>query len=114
MFSETLKTLRKQRKIKQSEMAAALNVTQGAVANWEKGLRAPSIDILPGIARLLDVSIDQLFGIQPAPPMILTEEEKQLVLAYRAADEKIQQLARYSLERFSAEKTAIYRDTENN
>lgn len=40
MFCDILKALRKQRKIKQSEMAAALNVTQGAVANWEKGLRA--------------------------------------------------------------------------
>ena len=94
-------------------MAAALNVTQGAIANWENGIRAPSIDALPDIARLLNVSIDQLFGIQPIPPMSLTEEEKQIVLAYRAADERIKQLVRYSLEMFSAKKTAIYRDTEN-
>lgn len=86
-------------------MAAALNVTQGAVANWEKGLRAPGIDILPDIARLLDVSIDQLFGIQPAPPMILTEDEKRFLSAYRAADEKIRRGALSMLEMFPADKT---------
>lgn len=105
MFCDTLKMLRKQRKIKQSEMAAALNVTQGAIANWENGIRAPSIDALPDIARLLDVSIDQLFGIQPTPQIILTDEEKRVLSAYRAADDKIKRGALSMLEMFPSEKT---------
>lgn len=113
MFAETLKILRKQRNIKQSEMAAALNVTQGAVANWEKGLRAPSLDILPDIARLLDVSIDQLFGIQPTPQIILTDEEKRVLSAYRAADEKIKRGALSMLEMFPAEKTEYIKHLMN-
>lgn len=110
MLCDTLKKLRKQRKIKQSEMAAALNVTQGAVANWENGIRAPSIDVLPDIARLLDVSIDQLFEVQPTPSIVLTEDEKRLLSAYRAADEKIKRGALSMLEMFPAEKTEYIRD----
>lgn len=98
MFCDILKALRKQRKIKQSEMAAALNVTQGAVANWENGIRAPSIDALPDIARLLGVSIDQLFGIQPTPKIILTDDEKRVLFAYRAADKTAQCYALQLLE----------------
>ena len=98
MFCDILKALRKQRKIKQSEMATALNVTQGAVANWENGIRAPSIDALPDIARLLGVSIDQLFGIQPTQKIILTDDEKRVLSAYRSADKTAQGYALELLE----------------
>lgn len=38
MFSENLKTLRKQKGFTQEELAARLNIVRQTVSKWEKGL----------------------------------------------------------------------------
>ncbi|XMB72892.1 helix-turn-helix transcriptional regulator [Mycoplasmatota bacterium WC30] len=52
--------LRKQKKMKQSELADTLFVTHQAVSKWENGKSIPSIDILYELTRLFKVSIDYL------------------------------------------------------
>ena len=62
MFSKRLKTLREHAKIIQSELARALDVTQGTVGNWETGTRIPDSDTLKDVANYFGVSIDYLLG----------------------------------------------------
>ena len=51
---------RKSKGISQKEFAKALNVDQTAVSMWETGKAMPKADKLPGIAKMLDCSIEEL------------------------------------------------------
>lgn len=60
-FSKQLQMLRKQSGITQEQLAAKLGVTAQAVSKWENG-SYPDGDLLPKIADIFDVSIDNLYG----------------------------------------------------
>lgn len=64
-FPERLKELRKLANLTQVEMAEALNVSQPAYVEWEKGRTQPTPDKFPLIAKVLNTSIDYL--LQGAP-----------------------------------------------
>ena len=61
VFSKQLQKLRKQHGITQEQLAAKLGVTAQAVSKWENG-SYPDGDLLPKIADIFDVSIDNLYG----------------------------------------------------
>lgn len=61
-FAERLKTLRKQVKLTQAQIAEKLNISQQAYASWERGVKKPTQDNLVKIAQVLNVSIDYLVG----------------------------------------------------
>ena len=61
VFSKQLQKLRKQSSITQEQLAAKLGVTAQAVSKWENG-SYPDGDLLPKIADIFDVSIDNLYG----------------------------------------------------
>ncbi len=46
----------------QEELAQALSVTSQAVSRWEIGASYPDIAMVPGIAKVLEVSADELLG----------------------------------------------------
>ena len=50
----------------QAELAQHMNVTVGAVGNWESGTREPNLDCIIAIAQFLDVTIDWLVGMPDA------------------------------------------------
>ena len=64
-FPERLKELRKLANLTQKEMAEALNISQPAYVEWEKGRTQPTPDKFPLIAKVLNTSIDYL--LQGAP-----------------------------------------------
>lgn len=53
--------LRKKRGLSQVQLAEKLNITQGAVSQWEMGLSKPKSEILPELAKVLNCTIDELF-----------------------------------------------------
>ena len=57
-----LKTIREQKGINQTQLAAMLGVSQGSVSAWETGRWEPSIDALKKIALILSVTVDDLIG----------------------------------------------------
>lgn len=61
VFSTQLKKLRKERGVKQEELAEHLGVSAQAVSKWENG-SYPDGDLLPKIAKFFQVSIDYLYG----------------------------------------------------
>lgn len=58
----TIKHYRKKLGITQAELADSLGVTQGAITNWEKGIRKPDIYMLKRIADVLRCTIDDLLA----------------------------------------------------
>lgn len=73
-FNEKLKEARKRIKMTQVQLAEKCNVTQGTVANWERGAREPDIDTIKMISTILHVPVDYFFDVDPpednkkAPP----------------------------------------------
>ena len=61
VFSTQLQKLRKQRGVKQEQLAEYLGVSTQAVSKWENG-SYPDGDLLPKIAEYFGVSIDYLYG----------------------------------------------------
>ena len=74
-IGQIIRAYRKDRGLTQEEMARRLGVTAPAVNKWEKDNALPDISMLAPIARLLQVSLDELLGYREA----LTNEE---IVAY--------------------------------
>ena len=53
-FAERLKTLRKQVKLTQAQIAEKLNISQQAYASWERGVKKPTQENLVKIAQILN------------------------------------------------------------
>ena len=62
MFSENLKTLRKQKGYTQDELAVRLNVVRQTVSKWEKGLSVPDAELVLRLAEILEVPVSTLLG----------------------------------------------------
>ena len=56
-----IKKYRLEKGITQEKLGELLNVTTQAVSRWERG-GTPDAELLPELSRILDVSIDALFG----------------------------------------------------
>ena len=59
---EIIKANRISRSLTQEMLAEQLNVTPQAVSRWETGISSPDIALLPKIADIFNVSIDELLG----------------------------------------------------
>jgi len=64
-INEQIAFLRKQKGLTQEELAGALGVTNQAVSKWESAQCCPDIGLLPDIAKLFNVSVDELIGYAP-------------------------------------------------
>ena len=62
MIGDMIKRLRKQYDMTQAQLAEKLNVSQAAIASWENGSRRPDLDLLPIIAGIFGISVDELLG----------------------------------------------------
>lgn len=60
-FTQNLKRLRLAKNLTQEQAAEALGVSAQSVSRWECGTTLPDVTILPAIARLYCVSIDDLY-----------------------------------------------------
>lgn len=70
-LGEVIRKYRKACNMTQEEMAYRLGVTTPAVNKWEKGNTYPDITMLAPIARLLNITLDELLSFQES----ITEEE---------------------------------------
>lgn len=55
---------RKKHNLTQEEFSVLLGVTAQAVSKWENDISCPDIMLLPKIAEILEVSIDELMGVK--------------------------------------------------
>lgn len=71
--------LRKQKGIKQEELAAELGVTAAAVSKWENGYTLPDILMLCALADYFEVTTDELLGRnKPYQQAIVVAETDEL------------------------------------
>ena len=74
-FGEKLKALRTERGLTQEQLAARLYVSRTAVSKWETGGGSPNLDSLQAVARLFDVSVDDLLSTDDL--IVLARDERR-------------------------------------
>lgn len=67
IFSDRLKILRKAKRLKQSDLAAHLTITDDTISSIETGRRSPSVEVLVDLADFFGVSLDYLVGRSDDP-----------------------------------------------
>lgn len=65
-LGQRIKELRKRNDLTQEKLADLLGVTYQSVSKWECGVTMPDLSMMIPIARVLHISMDELFGMKPA------------------------------------------------
>ena len=81
-FAKNLRKYRKQKGITQVKLGKMLDYGYTAIANYESGRNEPSLDTLMRPAEALDVSVDELLGVE------LKSEEKQLLSSFKKLNDE--------------------------
>lgn len=81
-LGKRIAALRREKELKQDELAEMLNVSPQAVSKWENDLSCPDISILPQLAKILGVTVDELLTgkteIVPVVTALPEEQHKEL------------------------------------
>ena len=80
MIGNTIRELRKEKKMSQSELGKFIGVSQTTVTAWETGRAEPSSTFISKLADLFNVSTDYLLGRsdnKKKPYYELTDKEKK-------------------------------------
>ena len=78
-LGKRIAALRREKGLKQDELAEKLSVSPQAVSTWENDQTCPDISLLPALAQILGVTVDELLTgkKEEAPSVkILPENEK--------------------------------------
>jgi len=80
-FGERIRTFRKEAGFSQKELAEMMHVARNSVINWEAGKYRPDADLFPGLCDILEITLNDLFGIHPEDRFTL--HERSLIDQYR-------------------------------
>lgn len=61
-FGQRLKTLRKEKKLTQKQLAELFKISESGVSMFENDSREPSLELIDNMATYFDVSVDYLMG----------------------------------------------------
>lgn len=61
---EKISSLRKERSMTQEKLAATVGVSAQSISKWENNVTMPDILLLPVIAGIFEVTVDELFSIE--------------------------------------------------
>ena len=64
-LGQRVRNLRKEQGLTQAQLADLLGVSQQLVALYERGEHRMPLDLLPEVARLLGVSVEEVLGVTP-------------------------------------------------
>ena len=76
-LGKKISELRKEKSLTQEGLAEALGISPQAVSKWENDLSCPDIMLLPALASLFDVSIDELFGKKQKETVLLPPDSRK-------------------------------------
>ena len=81
-IGKRIANLRKEKQLKQDDLAQMLGVSPQAVSKWENDQTCPDITLLPDLAKILGVTVDELLSgkqaVQPAVTLVPEEKRKSL------------------------------------
>lgn len=109
-FAEHLKTLRKQAKMTQAQVAKAVEISQQGYAYWEQGKKRPSHDNLVKIAKLFNVSVDTLVSNDKTDDIGLSEIELLFRTTSNGMSNEEKEVFKQELLQFMEERKKLFDD----
>lgn len=76
-MGKRIAAFRKRRGLTQDQLAEQLGISAQAVSKWETDLSCPDIGLLPQLAEILEVSLDDLFGVEKKGPAAILAPEQE-------------------------------------
>lgn len=73
-----LKEIRKKRNLSQNEVSELLNISQSNYSKYEKGSIEPNMETIIKLAKIFNVSADEILGITKKEDIALTEKKALL------------------------------------
>ena len=74
---------RKKKQLTQEQLADLLNVSNKTVSKWERGLSYPDILLIPNLAKILDISISELFDSNDIQPEAKETYDNSILVRYK-------------------------------
>ena len=62
-IGENIKSLRRQKDITQEQLSEMLGVSCQSVSRWESGVCYPDMELLPQLAKIFEITVDKLLGV---------------------------------------------------
>lgn len=62
-IGENIRNFRKKNDLTQETLADRLGVTYQSISRWENGITYPDLELIPAIAEVLAVTVDELLGM---------------------------------------------------
>ena len=81
VFSERFQSLRKYKKMTEAQIAKALGVSSQEVSQWEEGTADPSPALLPSIATIFEMTLEEL--LENSAP---TRKQKLIYFQFRSQE----------------------------
>jgi transcriptional regulator with XRE-family HTH domain len=81
-IGKRIAALRRETNLKQDDLAQMLEVSPQAVSKWENDQTCPDISLLPKLAKILGVSVDELLSdkqeLQPVVTLVPEDQRKDI------------------------------------
>ena len=77
-IGETIAKLRKGKNMTQEELADIIGVSSQSISKWENSVTMPDILLLPVIAGIFEITLDEVFSVQKNPKKTYAAEETPL------------------------------------
>ena len=91
-IGEFLKTLRKDKKLTQEELADKMNVSRRTVSRWETGSNLPDLSILVELADLYDVDMREIFNGERKDETVDKDLKETMLMAADYTDDHMKKV----------------------
>ena len=88
-IGKNLAVYRKNKGLTQGELGEMLGVTNQAVSKWESEVSMPDVMLLPEIAKVLGVTVDELYTLKESKPAVLEGDDRILVVDVESDGAKV-------------------------
>lgn len=93
------------RKLKSSDLAEELNINKSVISAWKKRGSNPPAEHIVNICKFLDMSLEEFLGCESE----FTYKEKEIIRAYRQADQEHKRAAELILNVKTEQESSISR-----
>lgn len=91
-IGEFLKSLRKDKKLTQEELADKMNVSRRTVSRWETGSNLPDLSILVELADLYDVDMREIFNGERKEETVDRDLKETMLMAADYTDDNMKKV----------------------